>query len=475
VDVRSSVPGGGYASFSGTSMAGPHVVGVVALVLSANPALIGEPDQIEPLLTGTAVPRTTTQECGDVPGSEIPNNTYGWGRIDALAAFSSDLALSQTDSPDPTLVGVPVTYTLTISNPGLGAAPDVEVSEGLTITATIDDATPSQGSCTILAHGINCDLGDIAPGGSATVDILATPTALGTLTSNATVASGLDPNPANNSAQVQTTVSACPFAAPTIQAALSVPADTDGLTATSTSGAGHTNTWTLTGGTITGGQGTSTLTFQSGASGTTMLLELTDSLGACEVTATSVLIGVDFADVPPAHPFHDFIQTALRNGITGGCGGGDYCPGDAVTRAQMAVFLLKAKNGADHVPPAATGTVFADVPQGSFAADWIEELAGLGVTGGCGGNNYCPDAPVTRAQMAVFLLKTLLGSGYTPPAATGIFGDVPVGAFADRWIEDLYDRGITGGCNASPLLYCPDSANNRGQMAVFLTKTFDLQ
>jgi hypothetical protein len=115
------------------------------------------------------------------------------------------------------------------------------------------------------------------------------------------------------------------------------------------------------------------------------------------------------------------------------------------------------------------------VPQGSFAADWIEELAGLGVTGGCGGDNYCPDAPVTRAQMAVFLLKMLLGSGYTPPAATGVFDDVPVGAFADAWIEDLFGRGITGGCNASPPLYCPNTANNRGQMAVFLVKTFNLE
>jgi serine protease AprX len=474
VDVRSSVPGGGYASFSGTSMAGPHVVGVVALVLSANNALIGQPDQIEPLLTGTAVPRTTTQECGGVPGSEIPNNTYGWGRIDALAAFSSDLSLSQTDSPDPTLVGVPVTYTLTVSNPGLGSAPDVEISEGLTITANITDATPSQGSCTILAHGINCSLGDVAAGGTATVEIVATPTAIGTLTSNATVSSGLDPNPANNSAQVQTTVSACPFAAPTIQAPLSVPADTDGLTATSTSGAGHTDTWLLTGGTITDGQGSSTLTFQSGAAGTLMLLEMTDSLGACEVAATSVLIGVDFGDVPPADPFHDFIQTVLRNGVTGGCGGGDYCPGNPVTRAQMAIFLLKAKYGSAHVPPTATGAVFLDVPQGSFAADWIEELAALGVTGGCGGGNYCPGDPVTRAQMAVFLLKTLLTSAYEPPAAVGLFGDVPQEDPFAPWIEDLYTRQITGGCGVSPLRYCPANANTRGQMAVFLTKTFDL-
>ena len=181
----------------------------------------------------------------------------------------------------------------------------------------------------------------------------------------------------------------------------------------------------------------------------------------------------DFLDVDGAHPFHDFIESIVRAGITAGCGGGNYCPGAPVTRAQMAVFLLKAEHGAAYAPPACTG-VFADVACPSTFADWIEQLANEGVTGGCGGGNYCPASPVTRAQMAVFLLKTLLGSSYTPPPATGIFGDVPPGSFAADWIEDLYGREITGGCSASPLLYCPDNSNTRGQMAVFLTKTFSL-
>ncbi len=89
VNVRSSIPGGGYTSFSGTSMAGPHTVGVVALLMSASPALNGNPNGIESLLTGSAVPRTTTQTCGGVPGSSIPNNTYGYGRVDALNAYNA--------------------------------------------------------------------------------------------------------------------------------------------------------------------------------------------------------------------------------------------------------------------------------------------------------------------------------------------------------------------------------------------------
>ncbi len=479
VGVRSSVPGGGYAVFDGTSMAGPHVAGLVALLLSASPDLSGEPDAIETAITSTAVPRTTSQTCGGVPGSAIPNNTFGWGRVDALAsvdATAADLAVSQADAPDPALVGVPLAYTLTVENLGPGSAAGVSVSDTLSLAATIESAVATQGSCTLLAHAVTCELGSLASGASAAVVVTVTPTATGTLTSAAAVSGARrDPVSANDAATENTAVLECPFPAPTITAPVSVPPSTDGLTASSDSGAGHDAQWALTGGLITGGQGTSTATFQSGDPGTTMLLELTDSLGACEVPAEPAAISVDFTDAPPSNIFHDAVNTVARNGITGGCGTGIFCPGGPVTRAQMAVFLLKSKYGAAHEPPTATGTVFSDVAQGDFAADWIEDLVSLGVTAGCGGGNYCPDAPVTRAQMAVFLLKTLLGSAHAPPAAAGIFEDVPVGSFADAWIEDLYGRSITGGCGASPLRYCPDSANTRGQMAVLLVKTFGLE
>jgi hypothetical protein len=186
-------------------------------------------------------------------------------------------------------------------------------------------------------------------------------------------------------------------------------------------------------------------------------------------------IGESFPDVPTSQQFYKFIENLFHNGITGGCGGGDYCPDGSTTRAQMAVFLLKAKLGSSYTPPACTGTVFLDVPcTGGIFDLWIEDLAGRGITGGCGGGNYCPGNPVKRVQMAVFLLKSKLGSTYTPPSAVGIFGDVPPTDTFAPWIEDLYNRQITGGCQASPLLYCPGNPNTRGQMAVFLVKTFAL-
>jgi hypothetical protein len=140
----------------------------------------------------------------------------------------------------------------------------------------------------------------------------------------------------------------------------------------------------------------------------------------------------------------------------------------------MAVFLLKAQHGSSYVPPACTG-IFGDVPCPSQYADWIEQLANEGITGGCGGGDYCPGNPVTRAQMAVFLLKAEHGSSYAPPSCTGIFGDVACPSLFANWIEQLYAEGVTGGCQTSPLLYCPGNSVTRGQMAVFLVKTFGLQ
>jgi len=195
-----------------------------------------------------------------------------------------------------------------------------------------------------------------------------------------------------------------------------------------------------------------------------------------EINSASCLTQAStFLDVPPSNPYFSYVETIAALGITGGCGGAYFCPDSSVTRAQMAVFLLKAKLGSSHVPPAATGQVFADVPANSFAAAWIEELASQGVTSGCGGGNYCPNATVTRRQMSAFLLKAKNGSSYVPPAASGVFADVPVSDANAPWIEELYTMTVTNGCLTNPLRYCPDSPNTRGQMAVFLVKTFGLQ
>jgi len=179
-----------------------------------------------------------------------------------------------------------------------------------------------------------------------------------------------------------------------------------------------------------------------------------------------------FSDVLNGAFAFSFIERLALSGITAGCGSGDYCPSAPVTRAQMAVFLERGMNGSGFVPPAATGSVFLDVDAGDFAANFIEQLFLDGITAGCGNSNYCPAAEVTRDQMAVFLLRAKYGSAHSPPPAAGVFGDVPTDHWAAAWIEQLAAEGITAGCGAGD--YCPDAEVTRDQMAVFLVRTFVL-
>jgi len=188
---------------------------------------------------------------------------------------------------------------------------------------------------------------------------------------------------------------------------------------------------------------------------------------------------VTFGDVPTTNPFFHYVETVYQVGVTGGCQASPlmYCPNNSVTRQQMAVFLMKSEHGSAYVPPACTPPgPFPDVPCSNNFAPWIQQLVAEAITGGCGSGNYCPGDPVTRQQMAVFLLKTEhIGTpGYAPPACTppGPFPDVPCSNQFSAWIQQLVAEAITGGCAGGN--YCPTNPVTRAQMAVFLTKTFNL-
>jgi hypothetical protein len=197
------------------------------------------------------------------------------------------------------------------------------------------------------------------------------------------------------------------------------------------------------------------------------------------LSATSI-----FDDVPVEGKewMQDWIETFYDAGITTGCAISPlrYCPEREVTRAEMSVFILRALNypSLPHTPPSQSGT-FADVPVSGkeWMEDWIEEFYDEGITSGCAADplRYCPEREVTRAEMAVFILRAVNGPGWTPPAQSGTFADVPVSGkeWMEPWIEAFYDAGITTGCAADPLRYCPEREVTRAEMAVFILRAFD--
>ena len=123
-----------------------------------------------------------------------------------------------------------------------------------------------------------------------------------------------------------------------------------------------------------------------------------------------------------------------------------------------------------------TVVYFSDVAPDYWAYDAIRRITRAGITAGCGANDpyapaFCPEEPVSRDQMAIFLLKGMHGGSYTPPAVTSSrYQDVPSNFWALPWIEQLTNEGATSGCSVSPPYYCPAQAVSRGQMAVFLLR-----
>ncbi|HEX9943590.1 MAG TPA: S-layer homology domain-containing protein [Thermoanaerobaculia bacterium] len=125
-----------------------------------------------------------------------------------------------------------------------------------------------------------------------------------------------------------------------------------------------------------------------------------------------------FGDIQTSSSFFPFIQGIYAAEVIPGCAIGSFCPEGVITRKEMARFLLTAKNGASYTPPACTSPMFSDVPCSHPYAIWINELAREGITGGCAPGLFCPDGTINRAQMAVFLMVAAGASPAScPPSA----------------------------------------------------------
>ncbi len=178
-----------------------------------------------------------------------------------------------------------------------------------------------------------------------------------------------------------------------------------------------------------------------------------------------------FPDVPTDYWAWDFIERLANAGITSGYPDGTYRPENNATRGEMAVFLLKAMNGPAYTPPVATKFSFSDI-EGHWAADWIEALKETGLTSGYPDGTYQPDSPISRAEMAVFLLKAINGPSYNAPAvSTYHFADT-TDHWAANWIQALYVAGLTSGYPDGT--FRPDQAVTRAEMAVLIVNAFGL-
>jgi hypothetical protein len=176
-------------------------------------------------------------------------------------------------------------------------------------------------------------------------------------------------------------------------------------------------------------------------------VKLTETLSEPASHEWLLHVGDSFSDVPRTSGYFRFIETLLHHSVTGGCTATTYCPGNSATRGQMAIFALVGKEGSSYAPAACGATpVFTDVPVTSPLCKWIEELARRGIAGGCGGGKYCPANPVSRGQMPIFMLKTLDPTLDPPVCTTPMFGDVPATSPYCKWIEELARRGVVSGC-----------------------------
>lgn len=202
------------------------------------------------------------------------------------------------------------------------------------------------------------------------------------------------------------------------------------------------------------------------------ILIATGAVGCLFLALAGVASAAGTFDDDNGNTHESAIEAIAAAGITKGCNpptNSEFCPDRAVTRAEMATFLQRAFD----LAKAGSGG-FGDISS-SVHKSAIDSLAAAGVTKGCNppaNDRYCPDEPVTRAQMATFLTRTL---GLTDNGGGDLFDDDD-GSVHEADIDRLGTAGITKGCNPpSNTRYCPDEPVTRAQMATFLARALGLK
>lgn len=203
---------------------------------------------------------------------------------------------------------------------------------------------------------------------------------------------------------------------------------------------------------------------------TTMLL-LPAAADAATVLPSDAEEHRPFGDVPPDGPRTAMIEALDALGIISGteCGTGRFCPDEPIERWVMAVWLVRAVDHMDEPGPGPGR--FSDVDEESWWSGYVGRLAELGISQGCGTDppRFCPSGPVTRGAMASFVTRAF----DLEPAEEAGFGDL-AGTVHTPNIDSAVAAGLVNGCSEDPLRFCPDESVTRVEMINFLARAFDL-
>lgn len=405
---------------------------------------------------------------------------------------------SLTPAPANALVGAAVTYTVSTHNAGPNTATNVWTTTVLPSSVSFNSGSAPGGACSQNCGTVSCPMGSMISGANASATISVTANTVGTWTAVAGIAANeFDPSLANESATGSLVISPGP----------TVTSVTPAFVAQKPTSS-YTKTLTIAGANFQTG---ATVTIANVACSVTSVqpaqIQCTATVPAASgsvqpgfrsVTVTPVsgtpgtlANGLDlrrFADIPATSNYglsiwkattlhatmYDVVTTGTDGVTTNPDGTQNYNPSDLVERRDMARYVVRARGEAKKT---GCGTpFFADVPCGDADWGWIEKCHDDGIVAGCGGSppNYCPDAPVQRNQMAVFIEKGLNHAGSTTLCDAGhppYFGDVPCADPFWKWVQELYEDGITAGCQGPPTpMYCPTVSISRDQMAVFVSK-----
>lgn len=190
----------------------------------------------------------------------------------------------------------------------------------------------------------------------------------------------------------------------------------------------------------------------------------------------------EFVDVGPDHPYREEINILTQLGFMGGCSQDppEYCPDRILTKAEAAILFGRLVYAPNFAPELPEQQIFVDLPlvgEGSWATPWAVTLWQDGYLRECGRDplRFCPDAPISRVESVILLLRTMFGLKYTPVAAKGLFADVSLRWEEADWIEVAYDQELLEPCKTSyRMRFCPYGTISRGEAAAMIIRALDL-